>query len=198
MGNEFMSHIEKASTRDHKTIVGFWVYLMTDCLLFASLFATYAVLRNSTAAGPTGSDIFQMPLVLAETLILLTSSFTCGLALLALRQKRVRQVIAWLGVTYVLGVAFLTIELTEFMTLASEGHSWQQSAFLSAFFTLVGTHGAHIFVGLIWLFVMVCVLVRRGITAKLSRQLALFGLFWHFLDLVWIFIFTIVYLLGVA
>jgi cytochrome o ubiquinol oxidase subunit 3 len=193
-----MSHSVETTMRDHRTIVGFWVYLMTDCLLFASLFATYAVLRNSTAGGPAGSDIFQMPVVLAETIILLTSSFTCGLALLALKQKNIKQLITWLGVTYVLGVAFLTIELTEFMTLANEGHSWQQSAFLSAFFTLVGTHGLHIFVGLIWLFILVCVLVRRGITSKVSRQLALFGLFWHFLDLVWIFIFTIVYLLGVA
>ena len=197
MEGKLMSVVETRA-RDHKTIVGFWVYLMTDCLLFASLFATYAVLRDATAAGPAGSDIFQMPIVLAETLILLTSSFTCGLALLALKRKNIKQVIAWLGVTYVLGVAFLAIELTEFMTLVGEGHTWQQSAFLSAFFTLVGTHGLHIFAGLIWLLVLVSVLVRRGITAKVTRQLALFGLFWHFLDLIWIFIFTIVYLLGVV
>lgn len=193
-----MTNVVQTQARDHRTVIGFWVYLMTDCLLFASLFATYAVLRDATAAGPAGNDIFQMPLVLAETLILLTSSLTCGLALLALKQKRLSHVIAWLGVTYVLGVSFLTIELTEFITLANEGHSWQQSAFLSGFFTLVGTHGLHILVGLIWLLVLIGVLIRRGFTTKITRQLTLFGLFWHFLDLIWIFIFTIVYLLGVA
>lgn len=182
----------------YKTTAGFWLYLMTDCLLFASLFATFAVLRNATAAGPAGVDIFQMPLILAETLILLTSSFTCGLALIALKQKNTKYLLMWLGATYVLGVAFLTIELTEFFSLASEGHSWAQSAFLSAFFTLVGTHGLHILTGLIWLLVLVGVIVTKGVSTKTSRQLTLFALFWHFLDLVWIFIFTVVYLMGVA
>jgi cytochrome o ubiquinol oxidase subunit 3 len=169
---------------------------MTDCLLFASLFATYAVLRGATAGGPSGSELFQLPLVLTETLILLTSSFTCGLALIALKQNNVKWLVIWLAATYVLGVSFLTIELTEFSMLIGEGHGWQRSAFLSAFFTLVGTHGLHIFVGLIWLLVMTVVLLKRGITTKLKRQLGLFGLFWHFLDLVWIFIFTFVYLIG--
>lgn len=171
---------------------------MTDCVLFASLFATFAVLRTATAGGPAGHDIFEPSLVLAETIILLTSSFSCGVALLGLKARNVRQVITALSVTFVLGVAFLTIELSEFTKLATEGHSWQVSAFLSAFFTLVGTHGLHILVGLIWLVTLVTVLLRRGITDKLSRQLTLFGLFWHFLDLVWIFIFTVVYLIGVA
>ncbi|MGK2896240.1 MAG: cytochrome o ubiquinol oxidase subunit III [Candidatus Saccharimonadales bacterium] len=182
---------------DYKTNVGFWLYLMTDCILFASLFATYAVLHESTAGGPGGSELFQMPLVLIETFILLTSSFTCGLALIALKQKNIKWLLAWLTVTYILGVAFLTIELTEFTTLISEGHSWAASAFLSAFFTLVGTHGLHITVGLIWLLVLGGVVATRGLSAKTARQLGLFALFWHFLDLVWIFIFTIVYLLGV-
>ncbi len=181
-----------------RTSIGFWLYLMTDCILFASLFATFVVLRHATAAGPSGADIFELPLVLIETVILLVSSFTCGLALLGMKAGNVRQVIWALAATCVLGVAFLFIELSEFAKLVSEGHSWQQSAFLSAFFTLVGTHGLHILVGLIWLVTLVAVIVRRGMTAKTVRQLTLFGLFWHFLDLVWIFIFTVVYLMGVA
>ena len=183
---------------NYKTTSGFWLYLMTDCLLFASLFATYAVLSTATAGGPSAREIFELPVALTETLILLTSSFTCGLALLALRHNNFKHLVAWLGVTYILGVSFLTIELNEFIMLVQDGHSWQESAFLSAFFTLVGTHGLHIFIGLLWLLIMVIMLFKRGITAKLKRQLGLFGLFWHFLDLVWIFIFTVVYLMGVA
>jgi cytochrome o ubiquinol oxidase subunit 3 len=182
----------------NKTSVGFWLYLMTDCVLFASLFAMFAVLRNATAAGPSGTEIFSMPLVLAETIILLTSSFSCGIALVNLKLGNIRTMLVALGATYVLGVAFLTIEITEFAKLISEGHGPQQSAFLSAFFTLVGTHGLHITVGLIWLLVLVCVLARRGLSDKWSRQMTLFAMFWHFLDLVWIFIFTVVYLIGVV
>lgn len=188
----------KETFLDYKTNVGFWLYLMTDCILFASLFATYVVLQPAAANGPSSQEIFQLPLVLTETLILLISSFTCGLALVALKLNRLRPMILLFAVTYVLGVAFLAIELHEFTSLIAEGHGWQQSAFLSAFFTLVGTHGAHIFVGLLWLLVLVGVLARRGITTKLRRQLTLFGLFWHFLDVVWIFIFTVVYLMGAA
>jgi cytochrome o ubiquinol oxidase subunit 3 len=181
-----------------KTTIGFWVYLMTDCILFASLFATFAVLRSATADGPAGHEIFEMPIVLTETIILLLSSFTCGIALLGMKAGNVRQMVIAFIATYILGVAFLTIEISEFAKLAAEGSSWQQSAFLSAFFTLVGTHGLHILVGLIWLLTMLFVLSRRGLTAKLTRQLTLFGMFWHFLDLVWIFVFTVVYLMGVA
>lgn len=192
-----MTHLAEKFT-DYKTSLGFWIYLMTDCILFASLFATYVVLLPGTAGGPGPSDIFQMPMVLVETLILLVSSFTCGLAMIALHKNKPRQVVAWLAATYILGVAFLTIELTEFTTLLADGHSWQASAFLSAFFVLVGTHGLHIFVGLLWLLVMATVVLRRGLTGKVRRQLGLFAMFWHFLDLVWIFIFTVVYLMGVA
>lgn len=181
-----------------RTSIGFWIYLMTDCLLFASLFATYVVLRGATAGGPSGAEIFEMPLVLTETVILLVSSFTCGIALLGLKARNKRQVMAGLGITFALGAAFLAIELAEFAKLIGEGHSWQQSAFLSAFFTLVGTHGLHILVGLIWAVTLLVVLLRKGITPKFVRQMTLFGLFWHFLDLVWIFVFTVVYLMGVA
>ena len=192
------AELAEEKTLLNRTTVGFWLYLMTDCILFASLFATFAVLRTATAGGPSAIEIFELPLALTETIILLTSSLTCGLALIALKNRNIRGILWGLAATYILGVAFLVIEIGEFAKLASEGHDWQQSAFLSSYFTLVGTHGLHILIGLIWLVVMAVVLLRKGLTPKVTRQLTLFGLFWHFLDLVWIFIFTIVYLLGVS
>ncbi|HET8709473.1 MAG TPA: cytochrome o ubiquinol oxidase subunit III [Candidatus Saccharimonadales bacterium] len=182
---------------DNKTIFGFWVYLMTDCVLFASLFATYAVLHPNTFGGVSSQDIFSPPFVLAETLILLTSSFTCGLGLLASRRKDTRQTLVFLGITFLLGLAFITMELSEFHHLVSEGNSWRMSGFLSSFFTLVGTHGLHISIGLLWLLVTIFQIVRRGFTEGVARRLTLFTMFWHFLDVVWIFIFTIVYMMGV-
>jgi len=198
MGGCSMSTAVEEKTLQWRTSVGFWVYLMTDCILFASLFATFAVLRTATAGGPDGREIFGLPLVLAETMILLTSSYACGLALLGLKSKNTKQLMTGLVITGILGISFLAIELSEFVNLVHEGHSWQQSAFLSAFFTLVGTHGLHILVGLIWLAVLLSVIVRHGVSSKTARQLTLFGMFWHFLDLIWIFIFTVVYLYGVA
>jgi cytochrome o ubiquinol oxidase subunit III len=190
-------HVAEMNEQKATKTLGFWIYLMTDCLLFAGLFATYIVLRESTYGGPGGRELFDMPLVLTETLILLTSSFTCGLAMLAARNGRKMQAIAGLVVTFLLGAAFLTLELSEFTKLAGEGYGWQASAFLSAFFTLVGTHGLHIAIGLLWILVMMWQLVSRGLTTGISRRLGMFGLFWHFLDIIWIFIFTIVYLMGV-
>lgn len=181
-----------------KTQFGFWVYIMTDCVLFATLFATFAVLRDATAGGPAARELFGMPYVLAETLILLTSSFTCGLAMLAAHRGDKQQTLVWLGATFVLGAAFLGMELREFSHLYNEGNSWRRSAFLSSFFTLVGTHGAHITAGLLWIGFTCAQLWRRGFTAPVLRRLGLLSMFWHFLDVVWIFIFTIVYLMGVA
>lgn len=180
----------------NKTVLGFWVYLMTDCVLFASLFATYAVLHNNTFGGPGAGELFSLPFVLAETLILLTSSFTAGLAMLAAHRQQKHLVLAWFGVTFLLGAAFLGLELSEFNQLVHEGNSWQRSGFLSAFFTLVGTHGAHIATGLLWMTVLLIQVLRRGLVPSTVKRLALLGLFWHFLDIVWIFIFTIVYLMG--
>jgi len=171
---------------------------MTDCVLFAALFATFAVLRNNTFGGPSGRELFDMPFVLAETLILLTSSFTCGLAMLAAHRQNKRLVLALFGITFLLGIAFLTLELTEFTHLVHEGNSWQRSGFLSAFFTLVGTHGAHITAGLLWMLVLLPRVWKRGVTYMTMRRLTLLSLFWHFLDIIWIFIFTIVYLMGVT
>lgn len=181
---------------DDKSTLGFWIYLMTDCILFASLFATYIVLHNNTFGGPGGSQLFDMPSILVETLLLLTSSFTCGLAMIAIRQRNLKFSLFWLGFTFVLGAVFLGMELTEFQLLISEGNSWQRSGFLSSFFTLVGTHGLHIVIGLLWLVVMAWKLLRQGFTPNTVRRLGLFSMFWHFLDIIWIFIFTFVYLMG--
>lgn len=179
-----------------KTTFGFWIYLMTDCVLFASLFAAYAVLRNGTAGGPSGADIFELDFVLIETLLLLVSSLTSGLALIGIKTGNKRFVASMLVATFALGAGFLAMELSEFNKLISEGYGWQASAFLSAFFTLVATHGLHITVGLLWILVLLKSLYTRGITNTLSKRVALFSLFWHFLDIIWIFIFTLVYLLG--
>lgn len=186
----------KHQAETDKTVFGFWVYLMTDCVLFATLFATYAVLHNNTAGGPSGYDLFSMPYVLTETLLLLTSSFTIGLALLAVHKQNKQAVLGWMIVTFLLGAAFLGMELHEFSNLVQEGHSWRTSAFLSSFFTLVGTHGLHILTGLLWMTVLGVQVVKKGFTASSVKRLTLFSLFWHFLDIVWVFIFTIVYLLG--
>lgn len=182
---------------DDKTVFGFWVYLMTDCILFAILFATYAVLQGSVAAAPS-EGLFNMPLILAATLILLTSSFTCGLAVLAAQRRDAAQTLTWLAVTFCLGIVFLVLEMTEFSQLIREGNGWQASGFFSAFFLLVGTHGLHIAVGLLWALVLMIYIAKRGLTVILVKRLRLFSLFWHFLDIIWIFIFTIVYLMGTA
>ncbi|HEV2403219.1 MAG TPA: cytochrome o ubiquinol oxidase subunit III [Candidatus Saccharimonadales bacterium] len=179
-----------------RNVFGFWVYLMTDCVLFASLFAVYAVLHNNTFGGPSGSQLFSLPYVLLETLSLLTSSFTCGLAMVATRLRSQKQVLVWLGLTFILGLTFLGLELKEFHHLALIGDSWRRSGFLSAYFALVGTHGAHITVGLIWMAVMMVLVWSGGLSRSSLRRLTLFSLFWHFLDIIWIFIFTIVYLFG--
>ena len=183
---------------DSKTSLGFWIYLMTDCVLFASLFATFAVLRGGVWDGPSGVEIFNIPYVWAQTMLLLASSFTCGLAILAARDHNRRKTLELLAVTGLLGLAFLGMEAYEFAKLITEGYSWQRSGFLSAFFTLVGMHGLHITVGLIWLADLARRIWTKGITATSLKRLRLFGYFWHFLDIIWIFIFTIVYLMGVA
>jgi len=181
-----------------KVTFGFWVYLMTDLLMFGVLFATYAVLHGNIFNGPAGKQIFDLPFALSETLILLTSSFTAGLAILAAHKKDKNQVLIWFGVTFLLGLSFLGLELSEFHKLVVEGDSWQRSAFLSSYFALVATHGLHITTGLFWMIICLIKVKSQGLTEGLTRKLTLLSLFWHFLDIVWIFIFTIVYLMGVV
>lgn len=183
---------------DAKTEFGFWVYIMTDCVLFASLFATYAVLHMNTFGGKPADRLFSPTYALIETLVLLTSSFTCGLAVLSAQAQKKHAVLFWFMVTALLGLAFLGMELHEFSSFVAQGASWRNSGFLSAFFTLVGTHGLHITAGLIWMFVMMRQIWSRGLTRNTIRRLTLLSIFWHFLDVIWIFIFTIVYMMGVA
>jgi cytochrome o ubiquinol oxidase subunit 3 len=186
------------SMKNDTTITfGFWAYLMTDLVLFASLFATYAVLRANTFGGPSGADIFSGSFALTETLILLTSSFVIGLSMVALQNGRKGLVLLCMLLTTALGLAFISMELSEFARLIASGAGPQTSGFLSAYFVLVGTHGLHILVGLIWMIVLMVAIMHRGLTTSNTRKLVLLSTFWHFLDLVWIFIFTIVYLLGI-
>lgn len=175
--------------------LGFWLYLMTDCLLFGSLFATYVVLKDNLNGGPGGYELFDLNYALLETVLLLTSSYAVGMALLASRQGNPKATRSWLILTGLLGVIFLGMELYEFSALAAAGHDWTASGFLSAYFTLVGTHGLHIAAGLIWLAVLLFG-TRRRLDDDGKTKLELFALFWHFLDLVWIWIFTVVYLMG--
>jgi cytochrome o ubiquinol oxidase subunit 3 len=185
--------IKEAEATD-RVLFGFWIYLMTDLLMFSVLFACYAVLHNNTFGGDSGSQLFSMPVALTETLILLTSSFTSGIGMIAARQRNKNQTLLWFGITFILGLAFLFFELREFSDFIHEGHTLQSSAFLSSFFILVGTHGLHITSGLLWMGITLLFIMTRGLNSHLIRKLTMLSLFWHFLDIVWIFIFTIVYM----
>lgn len=186
-----VTHQEAANDR---VMFGFWVYLMTDLLMFSVLFAVYAVLNGNTLGGPSGRELFSLKLALVETLILLTSSFTCGIGMIAARAGKKNQVLAWFGVTFILGLAFLGLELKEFTEFINAGHTISSNAFFSSFFTLVGTHGLHIMSGLLWMAITLVFVSKRGLSSHMVRKLTLLSLFWHFLDIVWIFIFTVVYL----
>lgn len=193
-----MNTTEHEQFNTEKTFFGFWIYLMTDLLMFGALFAAYVVLHGNTFGGPSSTSLFDLPFALIETLILLTSSFTCGIAILFGRLNRIKSSLIFFGITFLLGVAFLTMELTEFSHLFADGNTPQRSAFLSSFFTLVGTHGLHIFFGLFWMAALFIYIVKNGYTHHALRKLTLLSVFWHFLDIVWIFIFTIVYLMGAS
>lgn len=179
-----------------KDVFGFWIYIMTDCILFATLFAVYAVFHTHTYGGPHAKDLFSLPFVLTETLLLLSSSFTYGLATLSCRDGNKKAVLSWLWLTFILGASFIALEIYEFHNLYVEGHSWSSSAFLSSFFTLVATHGLHVTVGLVWMLTMLFQVRKHGITPVTKTKLTCLGLFWHFLDIVWIFVFSVVYLMG--
>ncbi len=179
------------------TLLGFWIYLMSDLLIFACLFAVYGVLGRSYAAGPTGAELFDLPLVAANTAMLLFSSITYGFAMLAMQRRNKAGVLGWLAVTGLFGLAFLGLEMYEFAHLLHVGAGPQRSAFLSSFFALVGTHGLHVAFGIVWLVVLMVQVNRYGLHEANRRRLLCLSMFWHFLDVVWIGVFTFVYLMGV-
>src|SRR5262245_31811809 len=178
------------------TMLGFWIYLMSDCLIFAILFATYGVLGARYAAGPAPKDLFDLSLVAINTSFLLLSSLTYGFAMLEMEKSRVGAMQVWLVVTGLFGLAFIGIELSEFAHMIHEGATPQRSAFLSSFFTLVGTHGLHVTFGLVWLVTLMVQVGQRGLIPANTRRLMCLSMFWHFLDVVWIGLFTFVYLMG--
>ncbi|NNU83626.1 cytochrome aa3 quinol oxidase subunit III [Geobacillus sp. BMUD] len=190
--------LEYRTQESRLNILGFWIFLGAEVALFATLFATYLVLFQRTGSGPTAGELFEVKDVLIETLLLLTSSFTCGLAIFEMRRGRMSGLLAWLLVTLLLGAGFITFEIREFIHYVHEGATMQTSAFLSSFFVLVGTHGAHVSLGIGWMILIIIQLLQRGFTPKTARKVFMVSLYWHFLDVVWIFIFTLVYLLGMV
>jgi cytochrome o ubiquinol oxidase subunit 3 len=193
-------HPTEREEHDHgggATVLGFWIYLMSDALIFASLFAMFGVVSTSYAGGPGPRQLFDLPLVALNTALLLASSITFGQAIPHMEAGRVGPTRTWLAVTGLLGAAFVGIEFYEFAHLVQEGAGPQRSAFLSAFFTLVGTHGAHVTVGLIWIATMLVQLRQHGLTGEMKRRIICLSMFWHFLDIIWIGVFNFVYLFGV-
>jgi cytochrome o ubiquinol oxidase subunit 3 len=178
------------------TLLGFWIYLMSDCLIFAVLFATYGVLSNNYAGGPGPQELFDLSLVAVNTSMLLLSSITYGFAMLSSYRNNVAGTQLWLAITGLFGAAFLGIELYEFAHMIHEGAGPQRSAFLSSFFTLVGTHGLHVTFGIVWLITLMVQIGKHGLNKANARRLACLSLFWHFLDVIWIGVFTFVYLMG--
>jgi len=181
-----------------RTVVayGFWLFIISDITMFSALFAAYAVLSGRTADGPTGSELFNLRHVFIETMCLLLSSYTCGLGALSAERRQRDRYLVFAVLTFVLGAAFLYIEVSEFAGMVSRGAGPSRSAFLSAFFTLVGMHGAHVTAGLIWLTYMMAQVVAKGLRPRVLQRLLCFSLFWHALDIIWVGVFTIVYLLG--
>lgn len=182
---------------ENGSLLGFWLYLMSDCLIFACLFAAYAVLGRNYAAGPSGADLFDLPIVALNTTFLLVSSITYGFAMLEMQKRRMSNTLIWLAVTGILGACFISLELSEFISLIADGAGPGRSGFLTSFFALVGTHGLHVSFGIIWLITLMVQLKKFGFTTENRRRLMCLSMFWHFLDVVWIGVFTFVYLMGV-
>lgn len=190
--------LEYQSEQGRMNILGFWIFLGAEIVLFATLFGVYGVLFDRYAGGPTHADIIMFEGVVIQTLLLLTSSFTCGLAIFEMRRNSLKGLIGWLIVTLLLGAGFLFMEIYEFMHYVNMGATMQTSAFLSSFFVLLGTHGLHVTMGIGWAIMVIIQLLQRGLTPVTARKTFIIGLYWHFLDVVWIFIFTFVYLKGMV
>ena len=195
--NHSAHHHDHDTEATSKVVFGFWVYIMSDCILFSCFFASYAVLHANVFGGPGSKELFDLNYVMIETFLLLTSSFTYGLATLAMTKENKAQVMLWLFFTFLLGLGFIGMEINEFHHLIIEGNGPSRSAFLSSFFGLVGLHGLHVTCGLIWMALLMVQVYKRGLTAIVKRKLSCLSLFWHFLDIIWIFVFTVVYLMGV-
>ncbi|EJL43373.1 cytochrome B oxidoreductase [Brevibacillus agri] len=187
---------EKATLEGKNKILGFWLFLGGETVLFGSLFATFIALRDQVNGGPTSQQLFDMPLVAAATLILLTSSMTSVMATLALHKKNLKMIQVWLTITVLLGLGFLALEIYEFVHYVHEGHKISTSAFGSAFYTLVGFHGGHVAFGILWIILLQLSAVKKGLTVVTAPKFYLACLYWHFIDVVWVFIFTVVYLMG--
>jgi cytochrome o ubiquinol oxidase subunit 3 len=177
---------------------GFWIFLLSDFVMFSAFFAAYAVLSGETAGGPSGKQLFDLKTVAMETAALLASSFTCGMAALAVQSRQTMKAYGASAFTFLFGLVFLTLEITEFAKMIGEGAGPQRSAFLSSFFSLVGLHGLHVSIGLLWLAVMMAQIATRGFIANTLRRFMCFALFWHALDIVWVALFTVVYLMGTS
>jgi cytochrome o ubiquinol oxidase subunit III len=190
-------HVTEDHHPENGTLLGFWIYLMSDCLVFACLFAAYGVLGREYAGGPTGAEVLELPTVAVNTSLLLLSSITYGFAVLEMQRNRQNPMLVWLVITGLLGAGFITLELTEFAHLIASGAGPQRSAFLSSFFTLVGTHGLHVTCGIIWLITLMVQVLRKGLIPANKRRLMCLSMFWHFLDVVWVGVFSFVYLMGV-
>ncbi|MEH7415238.1 cytochrome aa3 quinol oxidase subunit III [Neobacillus drentensis] len=186
--------LEYQTEQNRMNILGFWIFLGAEIILFGTLFATFSVLNARYAGGPTPHDLFEIKGVMIETILLLTSSFTMGLAIFEMRRSNRNGLILWFVITLLLGAGFVFFEVTEFIQYVHEGATWTTSAFLSSFFVLLGTHGLHVSMGIGWATMVIIQLLRRGLTPVTARKTFIIGLYWHFLDVVWIFIFTFVYL----
>jgi cytochrome aa3-600 menaquinol oxidase subunit 3 len=184
--------------QNRMNILGFWIFLGAEIILFATLFATYAVMDHRFAGGPTPKELFEMKGVMMETILLLTSSFTCGLAIYEMHQQNKKGLITWMIITLLLGAGFVALELSEFIHYVHVGASMQTSGFLSSFFVLLGTHGLHVTMGIGWAVMIMIQIALKGLTQVTARKMFIIGLYWHFLDVVWIFIFTFVYLKGLV
>ncbi|RDU38762.1 cytochrome aa3 quinol oxidase subunit III [Neobacillus piezotolerans] len=190
--------LELQTEQNRMNILGFWIFLGAEIVLFATLFSVYGVLGHRHAGGPTQQDIFIIRDVMIQTFLLLTSSFTMGIAIFEMRRRNMKGIVLWLILTLLLGGGFLFMEIREFIHYVHEGATWQTSAFLSSFFVLLGTHGLHVSIGIGWAILLIIQLMKRGLTPITARKTFIFGLYWHFLDVVWIFIFTFVYLAGLV
>ncbi|MBE1444011.1 cytochrome (ubi)quinol oxidase subunit III [Paenibacillus sp. OAS669] len=196
VGGALPPHAETATLEGKNKVLGFWLFLGGECVLFGTLFATFIALRNQVPDGPTGQEIFQLGTVALSTFILLTSSLTSVFATMALHRGQLGKLLTWMGITVLLGLCFLGLEIYEFMEYVHEGHVFSKSAFATSFYTLVGFHGAHVAFGVLWITLLILSALKKGLTVVTAPKFYVAGLYWHFIDVVWVFIFTVVYLMG--